>query len=38
MMMSTVNTDFSSVKVWFTDQVSKAFEIEDKVNLTLIVG
>ena len=38
MMMSTVNTDFSSVKVWFTDQVSKALEIEDKVNLTLIVG
>ena len=36
--MSTVNTDFSSVKVWFTDQVSKALEIEDKVNLTLIVG
>ena len=36
--MSTVNTGFSSVKVWFTDQVSKALEIEDKVNLTLIVG
>ena len=35
-MMNTVNTEFSSVKVWFTDQVSKALEIEDNVNLTLI--
>ena len=37
-MMSTVNTEFSSVEVWFTDQVSKAVEIEDNVNLTLIIG
>ena len=34
-MMSTVNTEFW---FWFTDQVSKALEIEDNVNLTLIVG
>ena len=26
-MMNTVNTEFSSVEVWFTDQVSKALEI-----------
>ena len=37
-MMNTVNTEFSSVEVWFTDQVSKAFKIEDNVNLTLIIG
>ena len=37
-MMDTVNTAFSSVEVWFTDQVSKALEIEDNVNLTLIIG
>ena len=37
-MVSTVNTKFSSVEVWFTDQVSKALEIEDTVNLTLIIG
>ena len=37
-MMNTVNTDFSSVEVWFTDQSSKALEIEDHVNLTLIIG
>ena len=37
-MMNTVNTEFSSVEVWFTDQASKALEIEDNVNLTLIIG
>ena len=37
-MMNTVNTEFSYVEVWFTDQNSKALEIEDNVNLTLIIG
>ena len=37
-MMNTVNTEFLSVEVWFTDQASKALEIEDNVNLTLIIG
>ena len=37
-MMNTVNTEFSSVKVWFTDQVSKALEIKNNVNLMLIIG
>ena len=37
-IMNTVNTEFSSVEVWFTDQSSKALEIEDNVNLTLIIG
>ena len=36
-MMNTVNTEFSSVEVWFTDQASKVLEIEDNVNLTLII-
>ena len=36
-MMNTVNTEFSSAEIWFTDQVSKAFEIEENVNLTLII-
>ena len=36
-MMNTVNTEFSFVEVWFTDQASKALEIEDNVNLTLII-
>ena len=37
-MMNTVNTEFSSVEVRFTNQVSKALEIEDSVNLTPIIG
>ena len=37
-MMNTVNTEFSLVQVWFTDQTSKALEIEDNVSLTLIIG
>ena len=37
-MMNTVNTKFSFAEVWFTDQTSKALEIEDNVNLTLIIG
>ena len=37
-MINTINTQFSSVEVWFTDQSSKALEIDDNVNLTLIVG
>ena len=36
-MINTVNTQFSSVKVWFIDQVSKKLEIEDNVNMTLII-
>ena len=36
--MNTVNTEFSFDEVWFTDQISKALEIEDNVNLTLIIG
>ena len=37
-MMNTVNTEFSSVEFWSTDQSSKALEIEDNVHLTLIIG
>ena len=37
-MMNTVITEFSSVEVWFIIQGSKALEIEDNVNLTIIIG
>ena len=37
-MMNTINTEVSFVEVWFTDQISKALEIEYNVNLTLIIG
>ena len=36
-MRNTVNTEFSYVEVWFTNQASKALESEDSVNLTLII-
>ena len=38
MMKNTVNTEFSSMEVWFTNQNIKALEIEDNVNLTLVIG
>ena len=31
-MMNTGNTEFFSVEVWFTDQLSKTIEIEDNVS------
>ena len=37
-MMNTINVEFSFVEVWFTDQVSKALEIEDNVNLVINIG
>ena len=37
-MPSTINTEFSSIEVWFTDQKSEPLEIEDSVNMTLIIG
>ena len=30
--MNTVNTEFSYVEVWFTNQVSKLLQIEDNVS------
>ena len=37
-IINTVSTEFFYVEVSFTGQVSKALEIEDNVNLTLIIG
>ena len=37
-MMNTVSAEFSFAEVSFTDQASKALEIEDNVNSTLIIG
>ena len=31
-MMNTINSEFSFIEVWFTDQSSKPLEIEDNVN------
>ena len=37
-MMYIINTEFSLVEVWCTNQSSKALEIEDNANLALIIG
>ena len=37
-MMNKINTEFTFVKVWFTDQVNKALKNDDNVNLTLSIG
>ena len=36
--LKTVNTEFSEIKVWFTDQNNNALEIKDNVNISLIIN
>ena len=37
-MLKTVNTEFSFIEIWFTDQDNRRLEIEDSVNNSLITG
>ena len=37
-MLKTVNTEFSFIEIWFTDQHNRPLEIEDSVNVSLIIG
>ena len=37
-MLKTVNTEFSFIEIWFSDQDNKPLEIEDSVNISLIIG
>ena len=37
-MLKTVNTEFTFVEVWFTDQDNRPLEIENNVNITMIIG
>ena len=37
-MSKTVNTEFSFIEIWFTDQQNRPLEIEDSVNVSLIIG
>ena len=37
-MLKTVNTKYSFIEIWFTDQDNRPLEIEDSVNISLIVG
>ena len=36
--LKTMNTEFSEIEVWFTDQNNNALKIEDNVNLSLIIN
>ena len=37
-MLKAINTEFSFVEIWFTDQDNRPLEIEDSVNISLIIG
>ena len=37
-MLKTVNTEFSLIEIWLTDQDNRPLEIEDSVNISLIIG
>ena len=36
--LKTINSEFSEIEVWFTDQNNNALEIEDNVNVSLIIN
>ena len=37
-MLKTVNTEFSFIEIWFTDQDNRPSQIEGSVNISLIIG
>ena len=37
-MLNTINTEFSFIDVWFTNQDRKPLEIEDNVNMAFVIG
>ena len=37
-LLKTMNTEFSEIEVWFTDQNNNALEIEENVNISLIIN
>ena len=36
-ILATVNTEFSFIEIWFTDQGNRPLKIEDSVNISLII-
>ena len=38
LILKTMNTEFSEIEVWFTDQNNNALEIDDNVNISLIIN
>ena len=37
-VLKTMNTEFSEIEIWFTDQNNNVLEIEDNVNISLIIN
>ena len=35
--LKAFSSEYSEIKVWFTDQNSKSLEIEDRINLTMAI-
>ena len=35
--LKTFNSEYDEIIVWFTNQNSKALEVEDRINLTLVI-
>ena len=35
--LKTFNSEFRAIKTWFTDQINKPLQVEDKINITLII-
>ena len=35
--LNSFNSEFQEIKIWFTDQISKPLEVEDRITLTLII-
>ena len=33
--LKTFNSEFQQIKIWFTDQISKPLEVEDRINLII---
>ena len=36
--LKTMNTDFSEIEIWFTDQNNNSLEIQDNVSISLIIN
>ena len=36
--LRTMNTEFSEIEIWFTDQNNNSLEIEDNVDISLIIN
>ena len=37
-LLKTMNTDFSEIEIWFTDQNNNVLGLEDNVNISLIIN